>query len=132
MAKSSDTGLKQLKNGNWAYRITITQNGKKKDTTFHRDENGKPFTRKIDAKRAREQKLLELRMPKSTETFTDCKLSEMWDCYLKKVAPGKAASTVRKYTSLWTQHIGRKFGNTNISEINVSYIWGIYNGELPN
>lgn len=134
MAKSSDTGLKQLKNGNWAYRVTITQNGKKKDTTFHRDENGKPFTRKIDAKRAREQKLLELRAPKSTETFTDCKLSEMWDCYLKKVAPGKASSTVRKYTSLWTQHIGKQFGNTNISEINVSdmqlYLQELYNNGL--
>lgn len=134
MAKSSDTGLKQLKNGNWAYRVTITQNGKRKDTTFHRDENGNPFTRKIDAKRAREKKLLELRTPKPTENFTDCKLNEIWDCYLKKVAPGKALSTVRKYTSLWTQHIEKEFGDTYISEINVSdmhlFLQELYNNGL--
>ena len=83
MAKSSDTGLKQLKNGNWAYRVTIIHNGKRKDSTFTGMNNENPFTRKIDAKRAREKKLLELRIPKPIETFTDCKLSEMWDCYLK-------------------------------------------------
>lgn len=134
MAKSSDTGLKQLKNGNWAYRVTITQNGKRKDSTFHRDDNGNPFARKIDAKRAREKKLLELRTPKPIETFTDCKLSEIWDCYLKKVAPGKAPSTVRKYTSLWRCHIEKEFGDIYISEMNVSdmhlYLQELYNSGL--
>lgn len=134
MAKSNDVGLFQLKNGNWGYRVTITSNGKKKDTTFRRDENGNPFARKIDAKRAREEKILEMRKPQTTETFTDCKLREMWDCYLEKVAPGKAPSTVRKYTSLWTQHIEKEFGNTNISEITVSdlnsYLQELYNSGL--
>lgn len=134
MAKNNDTGLFQLPNGNWGYRVTITKNGKKTDTTFRRDEQGNPFTRKTDAKRAREQKILEYRKPEKTEIFTDCKLREMWDCYLEKVAPGKAPSTVRKYTSLWTQHIGKEFGDTFISEINISdlhsYLQELYNSGL--
>lgn len=134
MAKNNDVGLFQLKNGNWGYRITITNNGKRKDTTFRRDENGNPFTKKIDAKRAREAKILEMRKPQATETFTDCKLSEMWDCYLEKVAGGKAPATVKKNTSLWTQHIEKEFGNTNISEITVSdlnsYLQELYNSGL--
>lgn len=134
MAKNNDVGLFQLKNGNWAYRITITHNGKRKDTTYRRDENGNPFTRKIDAKKAREEKILQMRKPQSTKTFTDCKLGEMWDCYIEKIAPGKAPSTVRKYTSIWTQHIQKEFGDTLISEITVSdmnsYLQELYNSGL--
>ena len=135
MAKNNDVGLFQLKNGNWGFRVTVTQGGKKKDTTFRRDENGNPFTRKIDAKRAREQKILEMRTPQPIpEVFTDCKLSEMWDKYLEKVAPGKAPATVRKYSSLWNQHIKHEFGDRLISGITVadmnSYLQELYNGGL--
>ena len=56
MAKNSDVGLFQLANGNWGYRITRTQNGKRKDTSYHRDENGNPFKTKSAARIAREQK----------------------------------------------------------------------------
>lgn len=134
MAKNNDIGLFQLKNGNWGYRITVTVNGTKKDTTCRRDENGNPFTKKIDAKRARDKKILEMRNPQPADTFTDCKLYEMWDCYLKKVAPSREPSTVRKNTSLWTQHISKEFGNKNMSEINVSdlnaYLQELYNSGL--
>lgn len=134
MAKNNDTGLFQLKNGNWAYRITITNNGARKDTTYRRDSDGSPFTRKADAKKARERKLLELREPQPSGTFKDCTLLEIWECYLEKVAPGKAASTVRKYTSLWTQHIGKEFGDVPISNITVpslhAYLQELYDSGL--
>lgn len=135
MAKNNDVGLFQLPNGNWGFRVTVTQDGKKKDTTFRRDEKGNPFSRKIDAKRAREQKILEMRTAQPvTETFTDCKLAEMWDKYLEKVAPGKAPATVRKYSSLWNQHVKSEFGDKLISEITVadmnSYLQELYNGGL--
>lgn len=131
MAKNNDVGLFQLKNGNWGYRVTITVNGKRKDTTFRKDEFGNPFTKKKEAKEAREKKIVELRQPQSQEPFEDCKLSEMWDYYLDKVAPLKAESTVRKYTSLWTQHIKQEFGNKYISEITVpdmeAFLGDLYN-----
>lgn len=135
MAKNNDVGLFQLENGNWGYRITYLADGKKKDTTFRRDENGMPFLKKVDAKHAREKKLLELRHPqKNNNEFTDCKLKDMWECYLQKVAPGKAPATVRKYTSLWNQHIEKEFGDTYFSEITVSdlnkYLQELYNNGL--
>ena len=134
MAKNNSTGLFRLENGNWAYRITITSNGIKRDTTFRRDEDGRPFTRKADAKKAREQKLLKMRNPQPSGTFVDCTLRDMWECYLEKAAPGKAASTVRKYTSLWTKHMEKDFGDVPISEITVSslraYLQELYDSGL--
>ena len=41
MAKLDDTGVYQLKGDNWAYRYTITENGRKKDVRKARDEFGK-------------------------------------------------------------------------------------------
>lgn len=131
MAKNNDVGLFQLENGNWGYRITVMQNGKRKDTTYHRDENGNPFKTKSSARLAREKKSLELRQPKQKALFTDCKLSDMWDCYMEDVAKSKANGTVKKYYSIWKNHINPKFGNKNISEVNVvdleKYLQELYN-----
>ena len=80
MAKNADTGLKQLPNGNWAYRVTYTWDGKKRDTSIRLDEDGQPFKRKADARRARDKKLMELRTHKETG-LTGCRLKDIWDCY---------------------------------------------------
>lgn len=131
MAKNNDVGLFQLPNGNWGYRITIMQNGKRKDTSFHRDENGNPFRTKSSARLAREKKSIELRQPKTKELYTDCQLKDIWQYYLDKVAPKRRPSTVDKYTSLWNVHIGPEFGEKYISEINVIemeyYLQELYN-----
>lgn len=123
MAKNADVGLKQLPNGNWAYRVTYTRDGKKTDTTIRLDSNGQPFERKIDAKRARDQKLIELRETEVVDSnIADCRLQEIWDSYLQKSAPGKAPATIKKYSSLWNQHAKKEFGNRYISSITVSDI----------
>lgn len=131
MAKNNDVGLFQLANGNWGYRITRTQNGKRKDTSYHRDENGNPFKTKSAARIAREQKSLELRTPKPKTPFEDCKLKDMWQYYLDKVASSKRPATVRKYASLWKIHVSKAFGDKYISEINVvdleNYLQELYN-----
>ena len=119
MAKNNDVGLFQLDNGNWGFRITVMQNGKRKDTTYHRDDNGNPFKTKTSARLAREQKSQELRQPKQKAPFTDCTLGEMWNYYLEMVAPKKARSTVKKYASIWKNHVSKAFGSKNISDINV-------------
>lgn len=122
MAKNADVGLKQLPNGNWAYRITYTQDGRKKDTTVRLDDNEQPFKRKVDAKRAREHKLIELRKAKAVSSNTNCRLQEIWDCYLQKSESGKAPATIKKYSSLWEQHIKGELGDRYISSITVSDI----------
>lgn len=55
MAKNNDVGLFQWgdKKQYWGYRITITQNGKKKDTTSKLDDEGKPYRTKTQAKSKR-------------------------------------------------------------------------------
>lgn len=133
MAKNNDVGLFQLQNGNWGYRVTIMQDGKRKDTTFRRDETGNPFRTKTQAKLAREQKIVELRQPKQTTSFTDCKVSEMWDYYVKNTAQSKAPSTVRKYASLWKNHVGPAFGERYFSEIKITdledFLQELYNND---
>lgn len=62
---------------------------------------------------------------------TGCRLKDIWDSYLQKDATTKAVATVKKYSSLWNQHINEKFGGQYISEITVSdinsYLQGLYN-----
>ena len=55
MAKQNDTGVYQLKNGNWSFRYTITRDGKKKDVRKAKDENGNQLPTKKDAIRARQK-----------------------------------------------------------------------------
>ena len=48
------TGVYQLSNGLWAFRYTVSMNGKKKDVKKTKDESGKPFKTEKAAFRARE------------------------------------------------------------------------------
>ena len=57
MGKLDDTGVYQLKGGNWAYRYTITENGRKKDVRKAKDEFGNPLKTKTEAIRARNKAL---------------------------------------------------------------------------
>lgn len=135
MAKNNDTGLFQWGDNNqfWGYRITIVKDGKRKDTTSKLSESGEPYKTKAQAKKARELRLAELRATKPTATFTDCKVSEMWTYYLKNTSNGKATGTVKKYTSLWKNHISVEFGDKYFSEINVSdlevFLQELYNND---
>lgn len=135
MAKNNDTGLFQWGDSNqfWGYRITITQDGKRKDTTSKLSESGEPYKTKIQAKKARELRLAELRAPKPTILFTDCKVSEMWTYYLENTSKGKAPSTVTKYTSIWKNHVSPAFGDKYFSEVNVSdmedFLQELYNND---
>ncbi len=62
MAKTSDTGLKQLKNGNWSCRIVKKINGVQIDTTCRVDERtGSPLRTKTEARNYREYKIEQLR-----------------------------------------------------------------------
>ena len=121
MAKNNDVGLIQLKNGNWAYRVAIYKDGKKKDTTCRRDENGNPFPTKREAKRARELRLAEIRttveLKKSIPQKT---LGDVWKEYLEKDAKNKASATVRKYSSLWRIHVNAEFGSKLINDITIA------------
>lgn len=124
MAKVNDTGLFQLENGNWAYRIFINRkNMKKIDTTCRQDENGNPFRTKKQAREARALKLTELTTtpkeePKEEPKIKDVKLVDVYNAYMSSnIAKTKAPSTIRKQESMWENHILKNFGDKYISEI---------------
>lgn len=119
---ANSTGIYQLKNGNWAYRIYMTlENGKKIDTTGRKASDGSILTTKTEAKKAREQRLVELRKNNGIETGNkkSLKLSDIWKEYLDSYSSNKATATVTKYSSLWENHVKHKFGNKRISSITV-------------
>ena len=123
MAKNNDTGLFQLENGNWAYRIFINRRDMKKiDTTCRQDENGNPFRTKKSARDAREAKLYEIKnQSKQQSKVTDVKLEEVYNSYISSnIAKGKAHSTIRKQESMWHNHIKKNFGDKFLSEITLN------------
>lgn len=122
MAVTKDSYVYQLANGNWAYRICQTINGKKFDTTCRKDANGNPFKYKRDAKVAREARLNDLRNGNESKENPkkDIMLKDLWKHYLKHDSKDRATATVTKYASLWKNHICDKFGNKMISEISTN------------
>ena len=121
MAKKNDTGVFQLDNGNWAYRIYMSKdaNGNKVDTTCRKDESGNPFTSKKMAVDARTKRLVELKTPTPKKSITDVTIGKVWEEYLSTESKGKAQATVTKQKSLWKNHIKDKFEKVKLSELTV-------------
>ncbi len=129
MAKQADTGVYQLPNGNWSYRYTVTQNGKRKEVRKAKDEFGNPLKTKkqaITARKAALKKEHTLRAPhefiesaKPSETKT---VAEVYAEYCEHGRSGKAYTTIRKQDSLWKNHLKVRFGSRFIDEISVAEI----------
>lgn len=62
---TTDAGIRQLKNGNWAYRFSISVNGQKISQRGSTNSEGQPLKTKTDAIRARKKaiKLAQLALP---------------------------------------------------------------------
>ncbi len=116
-------GVYQLENGLWAFRYTITVNGKKKDVKKIKDESGKPFKTEKAALRAREaaivrEKSSRTRKPQAPRmTF-----AEVYQEYCEKGRSGKAYATIRKQDSLWNNHLAAQFGGRFIDEISAAEV----------
>ncbi len=119
---ASTKSVYQLKNGNWAYQIYMTlEDGTKIDTTARRASDGSGFSTKTQTKHAREQRLVEL--PKSNgkepSKKKELKLSDIWKAYIDSYSSNKATATVKKYNSLWKNHVKQRLGNKYINNITV-------------
>ena len=117
MAKMDDTGVYQLKGGNWAYRYTITENGRKKDVRKAKDDNGNPFNTKREAIKARQIALgreQEGNKPKPRQRKT---IAEVYAEYCEKGREGRAYTTIRKQESLWKNHLASRFGKKFVDEL---------------
>lgn len=129
MAKQADTGVYQLPNGNWSYRYTVTQNGKRKEVRKAKDEFGNPLKTKKQAITARKMALKKehtLRAPhefiESAKLLEKKTVAEVYAEYCEHGRSGKAYTTIRKQDSLWKNHLKAWFGSLFIDEISVAKI----------
>lgn len=122
MAKQKDTGVYQLKNGNWAFRFTLTQDGHRKDVRKAKDEQGNPLKTKKEAITAR-RLAVEAEQEKTYHKVIERKtVNEVWKEYCEKGRSGKAYRTIQKQDSLWTNHIHSRFGHRYVDEISVAEV----------
>lgn len=110
MAKLDETGIYQLKNGNWAYRYTRIINGKSVSRKKTKDEFGKPLKTKTEAAKARKASILKDSldcMPRAPHEFMESvqplerkTVAEVYAEYCKHGRNGKSYNTIKKQDSL--------------------------------
>lgn len=129
MAKQADTGVYQLPNGNWSYRYTVTQNGKRKEVRKAKDEFGNPLKTKKQAITARKVALKKEHTLRAPHEFIESAklpekktVAEVYAEYCEHGRSGKAYTTIRKQDSLWKNHLKARFGSRFIDEISVAEI----------
>ncbi len=114
-------GIFQTKKG-WGYRLVVKKDGKTiADVTRSRGEDGKPFLTKSEAKKAKASHLLQLQNPEQ-ETKKDFNITfaEAWMIFLNTEAKAKSESTVRKYTSVWENHVKAKFAEKEMNQTTIT------------
>ena len=122
MAKMNDTGVYQLANKNWAFRYTITADGRKKDVRKAKDEFGNPLTTKTEAIRARNKALeqeRECRKPTPTARKT---VKEVYAEFCENGREDRAYRTKQKQDSLWENHLKGRFGKRFVDEITTAEV----------
>lgn len=122
MAKSNDTGVYQLENGNWAFRYTLTTDGRKKDIRRARDEFGNPLKTKRDAVKARSKAIdyeREGRLPVRKKRKT---VEEVFTEFCESGRADRAYRTKQKQDSLWKNHLQSRFGKRFVDEISTAEV----------
>lgn len=121
MKEWDETGIYQLKDGNWGFRYTVMVAGHRKDIRKTKTDNGKPYTSKMDAIKAR---LLALEKEKeakpAVKPIARRTVKEVYAEYCEKGRSGKAFTTTKKQDSLWKNHLQAKFGKRFVDEITVA------------
>lgn len=125
------TGVYQLKNGKYAYRLKLKINGKPIDTDRSLDEHGKPFLTKTDAYQAKLRHEQQLRAGQTPTVRGKHTVTEVYETFLSSgLAQSKAPATIRKHISIWENHFRDAFGDRYIDEITIGelddYLHGIY------
>lgn len=116
-------GIYKLPNGYYMYRISISKNGKRYDTTrkFNK-ETGEAFTSKRAAQKARIKELEEITSSRKFATNKKVTVDEVFNYYLEHSTLDKARSTVVKQESIYKNHIKEEFGTTPVSDLTVQDI----------
>lgn len=123
---TTDAGIRQLKNGNWAYRFSISVNGQKISQRGSTNSEGQPLKTKTDAIRARKKaiKLAQLapELPVKEKEPEKLTVAQVFEEYRKKGRSDRAYNTILKQDSLWLNHLQEAFGSRILDEIEVAEI----------
>ena len=122
MAKLNDTGVYQLTNKNWAFRYTITTDGRKKDVRKAKDEFGNPLKTKTEAIRARNKAVEREREGKKPAPKVRKSFKEVYEEYCGNGRRDRAYRTKQKQDSLWNNHLCAKYGKRFVDEITAAEV----------
>lgn len=123
MAKNSELGVYQQKNGFWMYRYTVTVDGKKQEHKGTKDVFGNPLRTKKEAIRARDISRENLKKSRTEKPqITRRTMKEVYQEFCEKGRNDRAYETKRKQDSLWNNHISVLYGNRFVDEITVAEI----------
>ena len=122
MAKPNDTGVYQLKNGNWAFRYTIMKDGRKKDIRKAKDEFGATIYSKKDAIAARQAAIRQEQNSFKPTPPRRRTVKEVYQEFCENGRKDRAYRTKQKQDSLWNNHLCQKFGKRYVDEINSSEV----------
>lgn len=122
MAKLNDTGVYQLTNKNWAFRYTITADGRKKDVRKAKDEFGNPLKTKTEAIRARNKAVEREREGKKPAPKVRKSFKEVYEEYCGNGRRDRAYRTKQKQDSLWNNHLCAKYGKRFVDEITAAEV----------
>lgn len=117
MAKLNDTGVYQLKGGNWAFRYTITADGRKKDVRKAKDGFGNLLNTKTEAIRARNKAIEQERAGKIPIPKVRRTVKEVFTEFCETGRTDRAYRTKQKQDSLWENHLKNRFGKRFVDEI---------------
>lgn len=122
MAKTNDTGVYQLANKNWAFRYTITADGRKKDVRKAKDEFGNPLTSKNEAIKARNKAIEREREGKKPVPKVRKTAKEVYAEFCENGRMDRAYRTKQKQDCLWKNHLKEWFGKRFVDEISVAEV----------
>lgn len=130
MANTNATGVYQLDNGNWAFRYTLTREGKKKDVRRAKDLYGNPFKTKREAVSARQIAIQADLDGRQSAPIIRRTVKEVFQKFCESGRKDRAYLTKLKQDSLWKNHIQDKFGNRYVDEISsaeiIDYLSALY------
>ena len=117
----SDSGVRQLKNGFWAYRFSTSINGRKIDGRGSTDLDGNVLRTKQDAIKARKKaiKMAQLAplLPEKKPEPIKRTMRDVFKEYCEKGCSDRAYATIRKQDSIWKNHLNEAFGDRIVEEI---------------
>ena len=127
MAKQADTGIYQLKDGNWGYRFKVCINGKAIYKKCSKDENGNLFSSKRVAIEARKRAIKEQKQSaeKRMATANASQSKTYGDVYREYCESGRkdrAYNTRKKQDSLWKNHLEQRFGKRELTAVSTGEI----------